>query len=542
MRKKFLFLMLILCLPIVVFASDARVSVSAPSSVYIGDTVKVSVTVSSSASIGSWQYNISYDDSKLSFISTTAENSQSVANSTLASGKHDITYSWNFKAIGEGNASFNANGFVIGDFDSEEAMNVSGGKSFTINIIKPSNNTTSGGGSKKNNTYKYSTNNNLSALVVEGFDFSFDPNVTDYSITVPNDTKSVKVGATASDGKAKVSGIGDYNVLEGDNPIPIVVEAENGSKKVYNINVVVKELEPININIGDDAYTIIRKADLLPQMIATFNLDTVLINGYEVPCYKSSLVDFSLVGLRDKDGNISLYMYKDDNFKVYRQLKLSGMYIALLDADCLKGYVPGDVKINESVYSGFVRDDAFPLIYGINLETGDRNYYSYDSVENTIQRYVVFEIEKDITFYYPYIAIGLLGLCFIEFIVIARIVSLRNKKLKKMVIDTFDRDKFNDESNITDDLTDEYMESLDDDSVESNGYIGVDENSLDEATEDFSNDDSSLDSTMDDSFENTSEVTFPLKDDINRVFDNNVKKKKSFFKKKKNKDDDMYHF
>ena len=83
MRKKFLILFSIFILfltPNIVKAASANVQISAPSSVYVGDNVTVSVTVSSSAPIGSWQYTISYDDSILSYVSTTAEAPQRAAN------------------------------------------------------------------------------------------------------------------------------------------------------------------------------------------------------------------------------------------------------------------------------------------------------------------------------------------------------------------------------------------------------------------------------------------------------------------------------
>lgn len=61
-------------------------------------------------------------------------------------------------------------------------------------------------------------------------DTKFDSNTINYDLTLPKDTKSVKVTAVASDSKAKVS-IGGANLSTGK--VVITVTAENGAKKYY---------------------------------------------------------------------------------------------------------------------------------------------------------------------------------------------------------------------------------------------------------------------------------------------------------------------
>mgnify|MGYP002621910365 CR=1 FL=1 len=530
-----LFTFLIL-LPISVFASSANIKISAPSEVYVGDTVTVSVTLSSSMSLGSWSYNVSYDESKLQYVSTTAENPGGAAASATGAGKTSVTYKWIFKAKSSGSTSFNVSAISVyswdvnPDTDSEYDLSPNP-TSATIKINQPNN---VSGGSNNNGTtkpstnYNYSSDNYLSSLVVEGFEFEFDKNKTDYSISVPNDTKSVKVGATASDGKAKVNGIGDHELKEGDNLIEIVVTAENGSKRTYNLNVVVIETTPIEVNLGDDTYNVVRKADLLPGTLATYNIDTVLIKGEEVPCYHSDITDFYLIGLRDNDGNIDLYRYdvKEDKFYIYNQLQIGGIYIALLDSEVPSEYTKGTVEINGEQYTAYLKDGSYPLLYGINLETGEKNFYTYDSSENTIQKFVI--IEPGFDKYYPYVILGLAGLCLFEFVVIVVTISSKNKKLKKVLHDKLDskteyeksfeskkNSVYKDEENITDDLTDEYMSS--------------DSNTLD-TSEELGH-------------------TAIISDSVNKVYNNgknkkekNKKEKKKSKKHKEKNDDDMFHF
>lgn len=439
MRKRIFVLFSIFVLfltPNIVEAASANVQVSAPSSVYVGDTVTVNVTVSSAAPIGSWQYTISYDDSILSYISTTAEAPQRAANVSTY-GKTSVTYSWTFKATNAGNCSFNVDGIVIGDFDTDEAMDIGGSKYASISVVKPSSGGYNGGSSGGGySNYNYSDDNNLSSLNIEGFDIKFDSSVTEYSIIVPNDTKKVKVGASANDGNASVEGIGDYDVKEGNNEINIVVTAENGDTKVYKINVVVKELDPIEVKVGDKTYTVIRKEKKLPKANSTYKVSTILIKGETVPCYHSEIADIYLIGLVDEDGKSALYNYdsKNDKFSVYNEINIGGLYISLIDTNEVPiGYKAGMVKIGEKEYNGFLKDGAYSLLYGINLETGEKNYYSYDDSESTIQKFAT-SVSKGMNLADSKVVLySLIGLCVFEFVMIIVSVVSKNKALKKVL-------------------------------------------------------------------------------------------------------------
>lgn len=540
----FAFLMI---LPVSVMAGSATISIDGPSSVYVGDTVKISVTVSSSQSLGSWNYNISYDDSKLSYVSTTANAAGSVADYVSGDGKKSVTYSWTYKATNAGNATFSVSGIDVYGFD-ESQLSIGGSTKKTIEVKKP--NSVSGGGSnngggsnttKPSTDYKYSENNNLSSLNVEGFEFEFDKNKTDYSITVPNDTKSVKIGATAEDGKARVNGIGDFEVKEGDNLIEVVVTAENGDKKTYNLNIVVEEATPIEVKVGDDTYSVVRKADLLPNALATFEASTTLIKGEEVPCYHSNITDFYLLGLRDKDGEIDLYRYdaKEDKFYVYNQLQIGGIYIALLDGETPDGYKLGSVKINEKEYSAFIKDGAYPLLYGINLESGEKNYYSYDDNEGTIQKLLKSASTSVMSEKSSLIIYGLIGLCVFEFIVLIASVSSKNKKLKKAL-----RSKL--------DTKTEYEKSLSNDALES-GELYKSSEEYDETDNDDLENDSNKEETSQEDIDTTKKevahvsderfgYTAYVSDSVSNVFNSSKKEKKISKKKKKNDDDEMFQF
>ena len=525
MKKRFICLILtLLFIPNIVRAASANVSISAPDSVYVGDTVNVSVTVSSGSSLGSWDFTVGYDDSKLSYSSSTSGASQTAAGYAQGGGQTSVTYTWTFKAIASGNASFNVNGINVYAFDDDSQMSIGGSTSTSINVVKPSNGGSNGGsGGSGNNTniqpdykYEYSSDNSLSSLNVEGFDINFDPSVTEYSVSVPNDTKKVSVGATANDGKASVSGIGDYDVKEGSNKIEVLVTAENGETRTYTIDVVVKEESPIEVSVGDEKFTVVRKADKLPRANATYSSSTILIKGESVPCYHSDITDIYLVGLMNDKGKIKLYRYlaSNDKFSDYTEVNIGGLYLILTDTkDIPNGYTSGKVTIDGKEYDAFLKDGSYPLLHGINLETGNEGLYNFDETEKTIQRYNgsingIGEINSSIIIYV------LVGLCIFEFIMIILSVVSKNKKLKNVLHDKLNTKteyekisdiSYNDEGNITDDLTDQYMSDSEQDdnvSVDSELDDEVSENSDDSLDEGLGNDSSSENIENNSSYEN----------------------------------------
>lgn len=576
MKKRILILFSIFILflaPNIVKAASANVQISAPSSVYVGETVTVSVTVSSSVSLGHWDYLVNYDDSKLSYVSTTADSAQSAYEDATGGGRTSVTYTWTFKASNAGNASFNVSSISVVSWDPIEELDINGSTSASINVIKPSsggNGGSTGGNNGGHGDYKYSDDNNLSSLNIEGFDIDFDSSVTEYSLSVPNDTKKVKIGATANDGNASVSGIGDYDVKEGNNEIKIVVTAENGDTKTYTINVNVKELSPIEVKVNDKTYSVVRKSDKLPRVNATYKASTILIKGESVPCYHSDITDIYLVGLIDEKGKIVLYNYdsKNDKFIEYNEINIGGLYISLIDTnESPKGYTKGLVKIGDKEYNGFLKDGSYSLLYGINLETGEKNYYSYDASESTIQK-ILTSATKSVDFSNSKIIIfSLIGLCIFEFIMIIACVISKNKQLKKYLGSKLDvgtlGEKVVDENIVSADGVIDSDDAKETDSEE-NEFATVDESDNDENVDSLEKKDSdeevSEEDKVDDSKDesdvsyNTEEIedslghTALISKSVSNVYNNtknrkeSIKERKALRKNKKKDDDDMFKF
>ena len=84
-----------------------------------------------------------------------------------------------------------------------------------------------------------SPNIKLSSLSVEDYSLTpdFQPDILEYELVVPADTKSVKIKAVTMDPNAEVSGTGKVKLKETNNVIKIIVTAESGSTRTYTLTI-----------------------------------------------------------------------------------------------------------------------------------------------------------------------------------------------------------------------------------------------------------------------------------------------------------------
>ena len=111
------------------------------------------------------------------------------------------------------------------------------------------------------------TTNTLDSITVSDctLDPVFNSATTEYSCTVKNNVTSVTVNATATSTKAKVRGLGTKELSVGANTLPIRVIAEDGSEKIYNVNVTRKEAVP-NVSIFGKQFEVV---DAEPTLTTT---------------------------------------------------------------------------------------------------------------------------------------------------------------------------------------------------------------------------------------------------------------------------------
>jgi len=116
------------------------------------------------------------------------------------------------------------------------------------------------------------TTNTLDSITVSDctLDPAFNSATTEYSCTVKNSVTSVNVNATATSSKSKVRGLGAKNLVEGKNTIPIRVIAEDGSEKIYNVNVTRKQAVQ-NVSIFGKKFEVV---DAEPTLTTSSNNTT----------------------------------------------------------------------------------------------------------------------------------------------------------------------------------------------------------------------------------------------------------------------------
>lgn len=101
-------------------------------------------------------------------------------------------------------------------------------------------------------TTQKSKDANLKELKIdqEGMTPEFDKDVTEYYLTVDLKVEQIKVTATPSDEKAKVTVEGNKKLKEGKNTITITVKAEDGTTKKYYLYVTkVDDIEKANAEL-----------------------------------------------------------------------------------------------------------------------------------------------------------------------------------------------------------------------------------------------------------------------------------------------------
>ena len=418
-------LLVLIVLPLSVNAASGTIRVTGASQVVVGNRVTLTVTLSSSTPMISWEMNLNYDSSYLELVSTNSENNGTKMVNSSATGTKTKTYTFTFRAKKTGSTTVKVNTYDAYAFDDLSKMSLSSsGK--TVRII-----------TQEELEASYSKDNNLKSLAVEGFELTpaFSKDVTEYSVVVPENTTSITINAEENDSAASITGAGVQTVTPGTNTFSIVVRAENGAEKTYTLTVEVKDANPINVEIGDETLTVVKIKEYLPVPNA-YQETTVNISDFEIPAYTSEFTGFTLVGLKDEDGNINLYIYnKEDNtYEIYNELKLSNLTIYPMNTDkVLDGYKSGTITINDvDVKAFYVSDDArFAIIYGKNVETGEEGFYKYDKNDQTAIKYddeMINVLNEKINLY-TYIIFGFIGLFILMFIIL--ICALKGKKKQK---------------------------------------------------------------------------------------------------------------
>lgn len=426
-KKIFMAMLIGLLFPCIVNAASGSINIASSSTVVVGNKVTVTVTISSGTKMGSWQMSLNYDKSYLQLTNSTARDGGTfMIDYAEDPGVLKKTYTFTFKTLKSGTTKLSVDGYRAYVSSDLSALSLSANTK-QIRIITQAELEAS-----------YSKNNNLSALEVEGFTLTpeFKTDILEYSVVVPENTKEVNIKATVQDKRASVNGIGTQAVNPGTNKFSVVVRAQSGAEKTYVINVEVKDENPINVAVNGKNYTVVKIKENLPAA-SLYTETTININGFEIPAYKNDNTNLVLVGLKDEEGNISLYIYnKDKNeYQEYNEIGVNKITIyPLTSNEEIKGYKKDTITINGVKVDGYyyTKDSDYVIIYGINVETGDKGFYMYDKKMQSLIKYndeYIIDLNKKIELY-SYIIIGFSGVFILMIIIMIALAKKKSGKKK----------------------------------------------------------------------------------------------------------------
>lgn len=314
-------------------AASATIKFSTDSTVVSkGNDVTVSLTLEAEEAIGEFEGYISYDSEILEFIeaSNYITGGDGVLRVAETSDAEEITkkkYNIKFKAkeVGIGEISLSDTPMVY-NYNEGKEMSVSSNR-ITINVKAAK---------------RVSTETSLSDLKINPGTLSpkFEPNIYEYSTKVDSDTISLVISATAKDSNASVKVKGNDDLKEGDNKVTLTVTAESGDTKDYII-LVEKEATKSTEEIDDETKDSFK---VISEDGKTYIENKYRYEIIEIPKDVEAPVGYTKTKLILYGVNVSAYTKVDD------------------------------------------LENDFLLIYALN-EEGEANYYQYDRVEKTMQRY-----------------------------------------------------------------------------------------------------------------------------------------------------------
>ena len=415
--KKILLFMLCSCLNIgIVYAApSASISVN-KSSVENGGTVSATVTVKSTAA-----WNI-----KISSSGATSGCTQKFADATSNGQNTTKNFTVTCKATSIGTINFT----MSGDITDASGNNISVSGSRSVSVVKPR---------------EKSSNNYLKSLEVEGYEISpaFDKKTSEYTVSVPSTVNKINIKATKEDSYSSISGTGEKEVSEGVNTFDITVTSETGVSNIYSLKVDVIDQNPIEVTINNIKYTVVKESKNLtkPEL---FEETTIKISEFDIPAFKNETTGYTLVGLKDESGNISLFIYDDGKYQSYDEYLTKRLTLVFKTPNArITGFTSKTITLNEKEISAFT-DGKITLVYAINLEDGKEAYYKYDG--EVMQKFDVDEYnkeqkDKDLK---EGIIYGLAALSLGLFLIIILILVKNKKKLIALSKKFKDNDNTND--------------------------------------------------------------------------------------------------
>lgn len=419
--KKILFTIIgaiLFILPITVNASDdAAITIKTTGTNKVGNIINTTITITSDKPIGYYEYTLDYNQNNLKLINGASYN----VNRTNDSTTKKISKTFKFKVLKAETNKITVKSYLITDLQ-ENKLNVK---------INPS--TISSKSSASDNNY-------LSNLTVKNQKLTpeFNKNTTTYNLSLNKNVDKITIIATVEDKNATVTGDGEYEITEGENKFEVNVTSESGKDKTYTILVNADEKNPITISLNNKKYTIVKNIDSINIVLPKgYEKTNITIDGKEVSAIYNEKTKYTLVALKDENENIKLYIYDKTNnsYTLYQEIKTEDITFVPIETNKkIKDYKKYSVTINGITIPCYKIEESskYAVIYGMNANTGEKGWYSYNEEENTIQKY-----NKDLDKYYQnkikssHMLIYILAAATLLFGIIIIILAIKANKKRK---------------------------------------------------------------------------------------------------------------
>ena len=408
----------------------AGISVSAgQSTVSVGRTVAFTITVPAGSE--AWTYSVAYS-----------------ANLTLESGDlapmgfegDNRTNQLVFRAndTGTGSVWISAGSYCVSgvDYDASGSASVSIVSASTPDDSEPDYTPSTPG---------KSGNNALASLTVSAGELApaFDPTITDYTLSLPLRTNKITFTATPSDSKATVQGDGEVALRGGENKVAVVVTAEDGSAKTYNITVKVAREPTVFFSLNGESLGVMQDTDGVTPP-AGFSPTTVPYSGEELPAWTNAAGQMLLYLVNQDTLAAGFYLYDEAEGvqSPYLPIVYGATTYVYTGVPAEKESIPGltlcDVEAFGHILKGWKYEDAslqdFCVLYLMDAG-GNYGCHTYDSQSGTLQRFSGAVFTDDgrtmrVPMLYVYIAGGAAAVLLLLVIILAAVCISRGKKLR----------------------------------------------------------------------------------------------------------------
>lgn len=339
------FLMMLIITPVMIaYGASATVEFTSGTDVAnVGKDVSIVFTITSEdALIGDVETFISYDPDILQFVSggdfIKGDNGiLKVSDIDNTEGVEVKTYNLEFKAISTGvtNIEISGGNAEITDFNDMTSMSVSyGSLQLAVAASEEANDDCT-----------------LQSLKLSPgeLDKEFDPEVTEYRITLPYENDYIVMSAIPNDPNARVDIKGVDDLVVGWNHPVITVTAQSGKTKEYSFSVYRESENEQSTPDGD--------SNPLNELVSSDNFKVLEKNGSYVI---QSEYAYEVIDL--EDASVIPTGYVKNSFKIYDNVT-----------------IPVYTLANE-------QNSDYLLIYASDA-TGNAQFYEFDKVEKTLQRY-----------------------------------------------------------------------------------------------------------------------------------------------------------